>query len=111
MTDPIPEQQQRVCRTYGADSHPPPPGSKIGIALRTLGRLPIHGVRVTPSGSTCRWYIHAGDEWSDDPDFYQPLCIEHLAEYCKPALPFLCLPPGWRFMTDGEGFVDVWYEA
>jgi hypothetical protein len=24
-------------------------------------------------------------------------------KYCKFALPFLCLPPGWWFHTDGKG--------
>jgi len=34
-----------------------------------------------------------------------------LADYCKFALPFICLPPGWRFMTDSKGFIDVWQDA
>jgi len=25
------------------------------------------------------------------------------------ALPFLALPPGWRFLTDGS-YVDVWQD-
>jgi hypothetical protein len=75
-----------------------------------MGRIPIHGVRIPVTGTVCGWYIHAGDEWSDDADFYQPMCVEHLAQYCKFALPFLCLPPGWRFLTDGQGYIDAWFD-
>jgi hypothetical protein len=100
--------QRKVCQEYGASYLRPLPNSKLGIALRTLGCAPIHGVRLEPTETTCGWYIHAGEQWSDDPEFYQPLCVEHLPNYCKPALPFLGLPPGWRFITDGQGYIDVW---
>jgi hypothetical protein len=99
-----------VCREYGVEPLPPRPGSKVGIALETLHLVPVHGVRLEPTDTTNGWYIFAGDEWSGADDFYKPLCVEHLPEFCPAALPFLALPPGWRFMTDGEGFVDVWYE-
>jgi len=111
VAESLQELQQRICRTYGTAFEPPVPGSKVGIALQTMGRIPIHGVRLPPTETTCGWYINAGDEWSDDADFYKPLCIEHLADYCKFALPFICLPPGWHFMTDGRGFIDVWQDA
>jgi hypothetical protein len=110
MSETLEEHQRRICGAYGAAFDPPLPGSKVGIALQTLGRLPIHGVRLPPTETTCGWYLYAGEEWSDAADFYQPLCVEHLMKYCEAALPFLGLPPGWRFMTDGQGFVDVWSE-
>ena len=100
-----------MCRTFGTGFEPPAPGTKVGIALQTLTRIPIHGVRLAPTETTCGWYIYAGDEGSDAPDFYQPLCVEHVAEYCRFALPFLCLPPGWRFVTDGKGYIDAWRDA
>ncbi|MCC2670421.1 MAG: hypothetical protein K0Q72_2892 [Armatimonadetes bacterium] len=111
MPEPLADQQRRICRTHGAEFVPPVPGSRVGIALQTMGQLPIHGVRLEPTETTCGWYLFAGEQWSDAADFYQPLCVEHLAHHAEPALPFLALPPGWHFMTDGQGFVDVWYEA
>ena len=108
MAETLDELQRRICRTYGAGYEPPEPGTRVGIALQTLGRVPVNGVRHPPTDTTCGWYIYAGQEWSDDPSFYQPLCVEHLADHCHLALPFLCLPPGWWFMTDGKGFIDVW---
>jgi hypothetical protein len=58
----------------------------------------------------CGWYLWAGAGWSDDPDFFQPLCVEHLVDRCPLAVPFLGLPPGWRFLTDGT-YLDVWFDA
>ncbi len=110
MAETLEELQRRICRTYGAAYEPPAAGSKVGIALHTMGRIPIHGVRIPVTKTVCGWYIYAGDEWSDDPHFYQPLCLDHLAQECKFALPFLCLPPGWRFLTDGQGYIDVWFD-
>jgi hypothetical protein len=111
MAETLEELQQRICRTYGAEFEPPSPHSKVGIALQTMGRIPIHGVRVPATGAVCGWYIFAGSESSDDPEFYQPLCLDHLEEYCKDALPLLGLPPGWHFLTDGQGYVDVWFDG
>lgn len=110
MEESLLDLQQRICRTFGAAFDPPAQRSKVGIALHTLDRVPIHGVRLMPTDTTSGWYIYAGDAWSNADDFYQPLCVEHLGKYCKFALPFICLPPGWHFMTDHMGFIDVWYD-
>jgi hypothetical protein len=67
-------------------------------------------MRIAPHGDVCGWYIWAG-EYSEAPDFFSPLCVEHLDEYCADVLPFLALPPGWRFLFDRKGYVDVWFDA
>lgn len=108
--DEVAELQVAVCRKYVASFEPPVPGSRVGIALQTLGRLPLYGLRIPGTPEVCGWYLWAGEEPSDDPDYFQPLCIEHVADRCATALPFLGLPPGWRFLTDGD-YVDVWYDA
>ena len=84
-------------------------GTRIAFALNTLDKTPIYGVREKQEGNMCGWYIHGG-EWSDDPNFYQPVCIEHIEETCKWVLPFLGLPEGWRFYTDKKGNIDAWKE-
>jgi hypothetical protein len=81
----------------------------VGIALGTLSRSPLNGLRIHGGPGTCGWFLWAGDEGSDDPDFYSPLCVEHLAERCPLVVPFLALPPGWRFLTDGD-HVDAWFD-
>jgi hypothetical protein len=49
---------------------------------------------------TSGWYIWAGEGGpSDDPDFFVPLHVEHLAEWCPHITKYLGLPPGWRFLV------------
>ena len=47
-------------------------------------------------------------ELSDDPDFFVTLHASQLGEWAPLVLPFLALPPGWRFLTDGT-YTDVWF--
>jgi len=108
MGSPI-ECQREVCRKYGANFSEAPPGSRVGIAIPTLDRMPLNGLRVPPTQTTSGWYLWAGEECSDHPDFYEPICIEHLEDLCPAALPFLGLPAGWRFLTDGY-HTDVWFD-
>lgn len=105
------DHQRSICLLYGTSFLPPAPGSKVGIALQTLDQVPVHGFRIPQTATTSGWYIYAGDEWTDADDFYQPLCNEHLADYCPFVLPLLGLPPGWRFVADANGYRDVWKDA
>ena len=103
-------RQRAICAQFGTHYCPPPAGTRVGIALKTLGKRPLNGMRVEPDGEVCGWYLWAGGEPSSEADFFQPLCVEHVEAQCPLAVPFLALPPGWRFLTDGE-CVDVWYDA
>jgi hypothetical protein len=102
-------QQRLVCARYGAAFAPPAAGSRVGLAISTLGRRPLNGLRFGPTDGACGWYVWAGGEPSTAADFYQPVCVEHLADRCPAAVPFLALPAGWRFLTDGL-YVDVWFD-
>lgn len=104
------KQQRRLCAEHGAAFDPPPPGSRLGIALQTLGAVPLHGMRIPPHDGVCGWYVWAGEgELPEEPHFFKPLCVEHLPRRCPLAVRFLALPPGWRFLTDG-GYTDVWFD-
>ena len=70
---------------------------------------PINGLRHEPVGDTNGWYIWAGPELSQDPDFFTPLHVHHLGEWCPQVLPYLALPPGSRFLI-AEGYEDVWHD-
>lgn len=83
---------------------------RLGIALNTLDSAPINGLRIPPLDGFSGWFLYGGDHPSDDPDFYQPLCIAHLDKYCEIAVPCLFLPAGWRFQVDSEGYEDMWYD-
>jgi hypothetical protein len=108
--DDYADEQRRVCERFGAAFDPPARSTKVGFALKSKGKSPIYGTRHPLVGNTNGWYIWCGER-SDAADFYQPLHTEHLPKHCPLALPFLALPPGWGFITDSEGYVDVWFNA
>jgi hypothetical protein len=81
---------------------------KVGLARNVrAGGQPLNGLRHPPEGDTTGWYIWAGKELSRAPDFFEAVHVLHLTEVCPSILRFVGLPPGWRFLTDGE-YVDVW---
>ena len=100
-----------MCQWQGVEPVPPVPGSKVGIALSTVGRQPVHALRHPPQGSTNGWYIWCGDQRSDDADFFAPLHIEHVGEYLPELVEYLDLPPGHRVLIDGANYEDVWFDA
>jgi hypothetical protein len=102
--------QQSICERINAEPQPPLAGSKLGIALSTLGKLPIHGLRHEPTETTNGWYIWCGNELSTDPEFFMPLHIEHMNEYLPVALEYLQLPPGYRFLIDKSNYEDIWFD-
>ena len=103
------ELQRAVCVRHGVTASPPHPSEKIGIALGTLSLRPLNGLRHPPEAGTCGWYVWGGEQFSTTDDFFQPLHVAHLHQTCSEVLPFLALPPGWRFLVDG-GYEDAWYD-
>jgi hypothetical protein len=102
------EQQMLVRKRFSADFMRCEKASKAGIALQSMGHSPLNALRLKPEGDTCGWYIWAG-EYSDSPNFFQPLHVEHLSKYVPNLLPYLGLGAGWRVLlaSDNE---DVWYD-
>jgi len=83
-------------------------GLKLGIARNVeQGMRPLNGLRIRPTQDTCGWYIWAGTEWSDAADFFLPLHGYHLEQSAPLIIPYLGLPPGWRFLVT-EDYEDVW---
>jgi hypothetical protein len=101
-------EQMTLCKRYGAVFTPSSEHLKVGVAKNVReGTLPINGLRHPPAGDTTGWYIWAGEEPGEDPDFFLPLHVEHLREWCPSAVRFLGLPPGWRFLV-ADAYEDVW---
>ena len=107
----VTSEQEAVCRQFGVECADAPSHLKVGIAPNVRsGLLPLNGLRHLPEGDTTGWYIWAGEDLSDDPDFFVPLHVEHVAEWCPSVVKFLGLPPGWRFLKAGD-YEDVWYDS
>ena len=102
--------QAEICRRSGAKPFPTPDDLKVGIALNVRdGIQPLNGLRCHPEGDTSGWYLWAGEEWSNDPNFFAPLHIHHLPLWAPAVIPYLLLPPGWRFLIAPE-HEDVWFD-
>lgn len=104
-------QQQAVCQRFAAEYYPSPADRKVGIALNVKqGLVPLNGLRHPPEGDTTGWYIWAGEEFSGAADFFVPLHVSHLPSWCPQVIPYLGLPPGWRFLL-APGYEDVWFDG
>ena len=101
---------QSVCEWKGVEPLAPEIGSKIRIALGTLKELPINGLRHLPENDSNGWFIWCGEEMTSEKDFFSPLHIHHIQEYLPQVEEYLSLPPGYRFLIDGENYEDVWQD-
>ena len=102
--------QQDICAKFKTEFSPCSESDKLGIAIETIGKLPINGLRHVAENGTCGWYIWCGEELSDDADFFKPLHVNHINEYLPQVLPYLALPPGHRFLI-ADGYEDVWQDS
>lgn len=101
--------QVDICAKFDAEYTPCNSAEKLGIAIETIGKLPINGLRHVAENGTCGWYIWCGEEWSDEPDFFKPLHVSHIDKYLPQIVPYLALPPGHRFLI-ADGYEDVWQD-
>ena len=104
--------QRDICKKYSAEFLESPPNLKVGIDRNVKDLIyPLNGLRHPPEGDTTGWYIWAGLERSSDKDFFMPLHVEHLFDFCPEVLKYLGLAPGWRFLIDpNKNYEDVWYD-
>lgn len=103
------EAQLDVCARFGVEPDPPAGGSKLGASNGlTSQNWPVHGLRHAAGGETNGWFLWTG-KYSDDAEFFTPLHWEHLEDGRPEVLPYLALPPGWRFLI-APGQEDVWFD-
>ncbi|WP_229262394.1 immunity protein Imm33 domain-containing protein [Duganella guangzhouensis] len=100
--------QQETCHRFDAAFVAYDQMEKVGIALATLSELPLNALRVKPLDGVSGWYIWGG-EYSAAGDFFLPLHIAHIEDYCALIVPYLGLAPGWRVQL-APGHEDVWFD-
>ena len=100
-----------ICYRLKIEPEIPLNDSKLGIALSTLNKDPINGLRHPVTDDANGWYIWCGDDVSQDDEFFSPLHFEHVFEYIPEIIPYLALPPGYRFQIDRDGYEDVWFDT
>ena len=102
--------QQVICDQYGAVLDLPELHSMLGWSATAItGVEPLNGLRHRPGTHTCGWYVWGGTELLEDADFFQSTHVHHMVDKCAEIIPFLGLPPGWRFLV-APGHVDVWFD-
>jgi len=103
-------REKTICEWQGVEPVIPKPDSKLGLAIETIGQCPINGLRHKAENGTNGWYIWCGEKLSENDDFFSPLHVEHISDYLPEVKEYLELPPGYRFLIDGNNFEDVWYD-
>lgn len=111
MHDSILSAQIQLTTRFGAVPAPITQGVKVGVSenVRSPHVLPLNGLRHPAATGTSGWFIWRGEELGTAHDFFVPLHVEHLETWCPEVVPYLALPPGWRFLL-APGYEDVWFD-
>lgn len=104
------QSQKDICNRFNTAPIPSNSSEKLGLAIETIGKAPINGLRHPPENGTCGWYIWCGEEMRTDTEFFKPLHVSHLKEYLPEVEKYLALPPGYRFLV-ADDYEDVWYDS
>lgn len=101
--------QQELCKQYASEYVESSLEMIVGLSLGVQqDEFPIHGLRHPIEKGTTGWYIWHGD-YSDDPEFFQPVHVRHLIKQDSLVLKYLGLAPGWRFLMAPD-YEDVWQD-
>ena len=103
------DSKRRICAEDGCQFVAARGQDNTGVALSTVDMKPINGLRHPAASGTTGWYIWCGATLSDAPDFFHPLCVDHLVERLPIVAKLLGLPPGYRFLI-ADGYEDVWFD-
>ena len=81
---------------------------RVGVSIN-LDKNPINGLRHPSEKGTTGWFIWTGD-YSENEDFFQPMCTEHLLQVRPDIIKYLGLDVGFRFLTDNKDYEVIWYD-
>tara|TARA_Y100001001_G_C7992315_1_gene303341 strand:+ start:103 stop:711 length:609 start_codon:yes stop_codon:yes gene_type:complete len=102
------DRQKAICEKYKSKWNPINKKLMVGCSTDLLSD-PINGLRHPKEGITTGWYIWSG-EWSDNADFFKPICAEHLLQEKPELIKYLGLDVGFRFLIGKDNYEDVWYD-
>jgi len=103
-------EQLETCKKWGTSCVPTGKDQKVGLSSNVKeGVFPVNGLRHYPTLDTSGWYIWAGEDLSQNDDFFVPFHAEHLFEWRPELRKYLGLSPGWRFLI-APGYEDVWFD-
>jgi len=110
MGHDIEQAQEGICARFEAKFMPTDETYKLGMSDSAMRyEQPLNGLRHPPESGTSGWFIWGGEQLGSDPGFFKPIHVHHVRELCPAVLPYLALPPGWRFLI-ADGCEDVWFD-
>ena len=93
-------QQKKICAKYGVEFQQLDFNLKLGVSDNYFqGVLPLNGLRHQEENGTCGWYLWAGEEFSEDADFFAPLHVYHLIEKNRKLLNIWLCPKAGDFWS------------
>ena len=102
------EKQKEVCAKYNSKWRPINKKSTIAIS-ENINFKKLNGLRhKTGKGKVC-WYIWSG-KYSEEADFFNPICADHLLQKRPELIKYLALDEGFRFLITESGYEDVWFD-
>ena len=104
------EEQQLVCEEFGSAYRAVKETDTVAIALHTLNKEPVVGLRNVPDDNNVSWFIYGG-ELDASEEFFELISVKELMKEFPEALPYLALDTGYRFMIDSDDYEDVWKEG
>ena len=105
------EEQKLLCEEFGSAYIAVSGDDVIAVAVQTLNKDPIVGLRKAPEGEEkVAWYIYGGELGEDEVSF-ETMPVRELQDILPDVLPYLALEQGYRFMIDADDYEDVWKEG
>ncbi|HTJ91775.1 MAG TPA: hypothetical protein VL424_01550 [Pararobbsia sp.] len=104
-------RQRRICEQFGAEYFGCEGALSISVGRNVrCGLHPLNGLRIAPDDRASGWYIWAGEQFSLTADFFVTVTVAELADWAPHVMPYLGLPPGWRFVVTDK-HEDAWRDA
>lgn len=101
-------KQKFICDKYDSNWNPIDKNLMVGWSVN-LEKNPINGLRHPKEYNETGWYIWSG-EYSNDKDFFKPICAKHLFQIRPEIIKYLGLDVGFRFLADKNGYEDIWFD-
>ncbi|WP_374990765.1 immunity protein Imm33 domain-containing protein [Acinetobacter rudis] len=103
------EEQKLLCEEFDSAYIQVKADDEVAIAVQTLNREPIVGIRKRiETGSKVAWYIYGGELDDSEENLFEIVTITQLLEIFPDVMPYLALEEGFRFMIDQDDYEDVW---
>ena len=102
------EKQKEICKKYGSNWKPINKTSNIAIS-ENLDLKTLNGLRNKANKGEVSWFIWSG-EYSENDNFFKPICAEHLLQRKPKLIDYLGLDEGFRFLIVDNDYEDVWFD-